>query len=521
MSDAPRYTTLTDYVRVLRDNRWLVTLVVVVFGGVAFAYSTSRTPVYRGTAVLAVSDTSQDASTLGNAQFPALAPEALASRSAASVSTLAVATEVASKLRQKVSPRALSNNARGLAQQLTNLVEVRFDARDGETAAALANAFAAAVRDLQTADVRRRYRRAANVERRSVEKVTPKGDGPVNVQRRLLLEQLSLARISSLESLANFATPVRIFESASVPETPISPHPVRDTFLGLLIGLTVALIVSFMRDALDRRLRTAEEIRTELNLPLIGHIRDELMGRAAVGPEGLIATEGQYLEAFRIIRNNVDYLNVDTPARKLLVTSALPSEGKSTVAVGLAMAHAVTGRRVLLVECDLRRPVLAERLGLKQSPGLSDFLAGHATPVDVLQVVPTASPTANGDAAAEEGSGLVVITAGSRTSNPAEMLASQRFKDFIESVGEAYDFVVLDTTPLLSVVDALELIPQVDGVVVCARSVQTTRDQLRSVRNALDRLPDCPAGVVVTGLSARDDADYGYYSYAYAYGQNS
>jgi tyrosine-protein kinase len=197
-----------------------------------------------------------------------------------------------------------------------------------------------------------------------------------------------------------------------------------------------------------------------------------------------------------------------------MVTSALPEEGKSTVALALAGAAAVAGKRALLVECDLRRPCLADRLGIDEEPGLTDYLLGEAKPADVLQVVEldTAPAAANGGAAGEkESSSLVCITAGSPAELPAEMLGSERFSKFLSQVSEAYDLVVLDTSPILSVVDSLELAPKVDGLLVCVRLSQTTREEARAAREALGYLPERTTGVVVTGYRPGDD----YYGYAY------
>jgi Mrp family chromosome partitioning ATPase len=212
-------------------------------------------------------------------------------------------------------------------------------------------------------------------------------------------------------------------------------------------------------------------------------------------------------------------MDVDRPIKKIAITSALPDEGKSTVASALAAASALAGSRVLLVECDLRRPTLAKRLGLEPGPGLSDYLVGKAEPQDVLQPVEL---TAAGPAAAEpdgeapaHGS-LVVIVAGSPTPQPAELLGSRRFHSFLEQVDDVYDIVVLDTCPLLSVVDTLGLIPSVDAIVVCVRASRTTRDQARAARAAIEHLPSRPAAVVITGVRPGAEADYGYYTYAYS-----
>jgi capsular exopolysaccharide synthesis family protein len=188
------------------------------------------------------------------------------------------------------------------------------------------------------------------------------------------------------------------------------------------------------------------------------------------------------------------------------VTSALAEEGKSTVAAWYAYANAIAGRRTLLVDCDFRRPVLADRFGLSRAPGLSEFMAGEAEPQKVLRLVPVHGRGANHM--------LAVIPAGGSTYQPSEMIASSKFRDFVEEVKSAYDLVVFDSAPLLPVSDALELIPQVDGVLFCVRLGQTTRDQARAGHQAILHLPRKPIGLVLTGVRPRSSDDYyQYYSH--------
>jgi capsular exopolysaccharide synthesis family protein len=218
------------------------------------------------------------------------------------------------------------------------------------------------------------------------------------------------------------------------------------------------------------------------------------------------------------MRQNLDFLDAERSLRSVAVTSALAQEGKSTVAALLAHANAAAGKRTLLLECDLRRPTLAARLGLKEAPGLCDYLGGSAAPQEILQTVAT-NPLAELDehnggptaAPRHPAARLVCITAGS-SPRPAELLASDRFRAFMAEVREAYDFVVLDTSPLVPVVDTRELLPLVDGVIVCVRAAQTTREAAAAAKEALGRTPSRPTGIVVTGITPRTDLYYHYYS---------
>jgi capsular exopolysaccharide synthesis family protein len=227
------------------------------------------------------------------------------------------------------------------------------------------------------------------------------------------------------------------------------------------------------------------------------------------------------LEGFRVLRTNIEFLDVDNPPKVLLVTSALPQEGKSTVATGLAAAYAVAGKRTLVVECDLRRPTLATRTGISATPGLSDYLVGRAEPQQVLQSIAPPSGPANGNEASTMTAAVpfVAITAGSPSPQPAELLRSKRCSEFLAQVRDAYDVVLLDTCPLLSVADTLELLPAADAVIICVRASKTTRDQAKAAKAALAHFPTRPSGVVLTGARSHDAGAYpGYYSYGYVYG---
>jgi Mrp family chromosome partitioning ATPase len=229
-----------------------------------------------------------------------------------------------------------------------------------------------------------------------------------------------------------------------------------------------------------------------------------------------------------MLRTNVEFLssNGSGAPRTVVVTSALAEEGKSTTAAALAFAYAASGRRTLLAECDLRMPCLADRLGLRQNGGLTSYLLGKASFSELLYQAqppradrsPSASEhevivqSANGAAFAARPD---ILLAGPPPSHPVELLASPAFSRFLTDAKAEYDIVILDTAPLLPVADTLEILPHVEGVILCVRTARTTRDQVVACAGALSTIRAKRAGIVVTGISDRDDARYGYYGYSY------
>ena len=325
-------------------------------------------------------------------------------------------------------------------------------------------------------------------------------------------------RISRLRALASVASPLKIAERAEIPTGPFSPKPVRAGLSAGLIGLLVGVGLAFLRNALDRRLRGAREIQASLGLPLLGHVREEAMGKAGLAAGSRQPLAAIDLEGFRILRANLELLDAAHENVVILVTSCLPAEGKSTVAASLAFASALAGRRTLLVECDLRRPTLAPRLSLPASPGLVEFLSGEVEAADVTRAVAPAPGQTNGTAPEQvTGAALTCVLSGRSTTHPAELLGSQRMRGFIEEIRSEYDLVIIDSAPLLPVVDTLQLLTSVDAAVLCLRDGRTTHDQAAAGHATLTTVSDLPIALVVTGVRRETSAGYGYYSTEYSY----
>ncbi|MDX6662766.1 MAG: protein-tyrosine kinase, partial [Solirubrobacterales bacterium] len=202
-------------------------------------------------------------------------------------------------------------------------------------------------------------------------------------------------------------------------------------------------------------------------------------------------------ETFRELQARLDAVVPFRVPRSLVVTSALPAEGKSAAAAGIAIAAAAAGRRTLLVECDLHRPVLASRLGLAARPGLTDYLAGQVGPQEVVQPVRLVPPAALSTGLASVG--LSCLVAGGGSARPAELLGSQRFRAFLDQVSRAYDLVVCDGPPILEQAGADQLLEAVEAALLCVRLGQTTHEQAAIAKAEIDRAGVEIAGLLVTG----------------------
>jgi capsular exopolysaccharide synthesis family protein len=498
---SPRYSGLDDYLHVLRVN-WLVILAITVLaGGVAFVLSERKGKEYEGTAVMAFQDDARDLGLLGSPPSAQVAPDQLPATRAQTISSLAVARRVQRALRTPTSPAVLASKVSTAASASTGIVRIGVHASDQTAAARLADTFAREARTVINATARRRFARQAAQVRRRLKKLP--NDSANGALRGSYADQLS-----RLVFLSSSSTPASVLSPRGGSASVVPRHVARNAAIGLLLGLVLGVVVAFVRDVLDRRLRGSGEIEGRLDLPLLGRVRTAGLG-TAVGPAD---TEDPKhvpdIEAFRIIRQNLEFL-AETPPHLVAVTSALADEGKSTVAASLAATTAATGRRTLLVECDLRRPSLTARLGLAQAPGLVDYLNGEADRSDVLQWArPEERAESRNGASRDWPEGLVCIPAGSPTRRPAELLGGSRMRELLREAASSYDLVVLDTSPLLPVADTLELLPLVDAVLLCVRSGRTTSDQALAAKAAIAHFPRRPTGLVVTGVRPRDEREY-------------
>ncbi|TDA65681.1 MAG: polysaccharide biosynthesis tyrosine autokinase [Clostridia bacterium] len=212
-------------------------------------------------------------------------------------------------------------------------------------------------------------------------------------------------------------------------------------------------------------------------------------------------------EAFRTLRTNISFSALDRPVQSLLVTSAGPGEGKSTTTCNLAVVMAQTGSRVLVLDCDLRKPTMHKVFDLDNRRGLTSVLVEGLDPAEVI------SPTL--------AAGLSVLTSGPLPPNPAELLGSGRMRDLLARLVAEHDIVLIDTPPVLAVTDAAVLAPQVDAAVLVARAGVTRLDMMQEAKTSLGKTGVHLLGAVLNGLRPESDGYYYYYHYKYYYGQHN
>ena len=299
---------------------------------------------------------------------------------------------------------------------------------------------------------------------------------------------------------------VNIVDPASVPAEPAEPRIALYLALGAAGGLISGVFASIVREHLDGSIRTPEDVEFYCEMPSLGMI-PRITDEDAVseesrhaGPAILERPSSQFAEAFRALRTSLLLSSPGGPPKVIVVTSSLPQEGKSVTSTNCATVLAQAGRKVLLIDADMRRPTLQGYLGLKSGVGLSACLSGSRS--DVPAAVPLPSmPT------------LEVITAGDRPPNPAELLASETMQILLTQWREKYDHIVIDTPPVLAVTDAVVLAALADCVVLVARSGQTGSQSLKRTVELLRRVNAKIAGVVVNDLALKSLAYAEYYGH--------
>jgi len=289
---------------------------------------------------------------------------------------------------------------------------------------------------------------------------------------------------------------VRIVEPALVPRSPAPVNFGLNIGIAAIFGLMLGAGGVVVRHHFDTRVKRAEQAERSADLQTVGMI-PHFTGRSRT------ELQAAGIEAFRWLATNLNFFDSDKPL-VVAVTSAAPSEGKSTVAVNLALSSAAAGRRVLLVDSDFRRPVLHGLLKAQRGPGLSEVLKGDIHPVAAIRSV--------------ESWGVDVMTCGSPVEDPTRLLGGKAFSELVERLRRHYDLVIIDTAPVLAVADSLLVCTKVDGVLFAVRANQTDQRAIVEATSKIRRMNGTLIGLVLTDVptgSAFDRESYRYYDYGY------
>ncbi len=481
-------SALVNALRVLRE-RWPIPVVTLVIGliitfviaqGTAKQYQASSTLLVRPSNLPSLIDPSQaqgqDSTTLARTQADDVAL----------VTSSAVATIAKTTLGSPQTVGELQASVSASAGTTNDLITVQATDTDPGRAARIANAFATAVVTYLTDSAQ------AQVAAGQSQLQTELAQLPRNDPGRAALES-GLKQVIALRAVTNGG--VQLAESAATPTSPSSPSAKRDTLVGGIVGLVIGLIVIFVLDMFDRRVKTVEELEQRYGLSSLSSV--PLRRRARPGARRSQAV----LEPFRILRDGLSHVSLRQDVRVVLVTSAAEGEGKTEVASGLARAVAAAGRKVVLVEADVHRPSVHREFGLARHgvPGLMNRLVERASGSDLTHRVANIPC-------------LSILLSGPFTPNSAELLRLPAMTEVLSRFKQDFEFVIIDAPPLLPVADTQVLLDNalIDVVLIVARPNVTVREHVRPTRAILRRHPNKGFGLVLNGVREKAGGYFGY-----------
>lgn len=507
---------LIAYVRILRRGLWIVALTVALTTAAAVYFSVREQKLYRSSADVFLS-TQNIAASLSNIQLPTPDPTRVAATQAALAETPAVAARALAlaHVHGRTAEQFLSRSSVSPASDADILTFAVTDSSP-RLAQRLAQAYATAYtryrRQLDTSSIAQ----ALNQVQSKLAQLRAAGARRSNGYANLVDKEEQLTTLQLLQG-----SNAQLVRSAG-PATQIQPRPRRDGALGAALGLIIGIGLALLRDVFNTRVRTAAEVQESLDLPLLARIPDPGRRLRAKNELVMLSKPGSpAAEAYRILATNLDFVNLERSARTIMFTSAERGEGKSTTAANLAVALARTGRRIILVDLDLRAPSLSGFFYLDDRGGLTDVTLGRLRLGNALAPVPLVEPAGDHDHGSRNGSVkgvLEVLPVGTRPPNPAEFIGSDTLADLLAQLEEQAELVLVDAPPLLHLSDAMTLTGRVDALVLVAKLATLRRPVLHELHRVLQNAPVSKLGVVLTGTD-EGEAYGGGYGYSYGHGE--
>ncbi|MHB9003858.1 MAG: polysaccharide biosynthesis tyrosine autokinase [Coriobacteriia bacterium] len=520
---------LRDYLNVISARRWVIIQAVVVVTLTAVVMSLVQPKVYQGEAKVLISEKDTGAALLGTSisEFSGQ-PERGLQTQVQLMQLRPLAENVVRRLGLEMSPEGLLRRVVVAANGQTNVISVRATADDPDEAAAIANGLADEYvvwsretrrESIKTAadEVEERITQAEKEVLELGSKVSAEGKSDELTAELALLTTTYSTLADRLEQLRiNEQLEVglgRVVSPAVANGQAIAPKLRRNAMLGAIAGLMLGLGMAFLYDYLDNTIKSNEDAERLFAVPVLGTIPfDKKPENAARRRLAIVEDSGSAVaEAYRVLRNSLDFINFEHKLKTLLVTSAAPAEGKSTVTANLAASLAQAGKKVVLVSSDFRRPMTEQFFGVSNVIGLSDVLLGTHSLKAALQ-----RPTDEQ---------LLILTSGKMPPNPSELLGSAKMQSLVGELEEWADWVIIDTPPLLAVADPASVARWADGVLMVIHAGKSTHEASTKAVELLDKVGAQMVGVVAWGLDSSKSSGYSYYTgghyYFASYGQFS
>jgi succinoglycan biosynthesis transport protein ExoP len=485
-------SVLHDRLSVLSRQKWIVLLAVIVVPLVAYAVSRGQQRLYEASAKVLVNEQNPTAAGLNLTTGVTSPPDRYAATQAAlaRVGTVAQMAVKAANLPDRTAAALLANSS---VSANPNADLLTFSVRDHNQIVAerLANAYATqftlyrhrldtAALSVAIADVRRK-----------LQAIVASGERGSPLFLRLATTVRDLQSLQTLQAAGLSAVIVGPASSASL----VRPKTRRNVILGVLTGLALGIALVFLRDSLDTRVHSADELRARLGLPLLGQVpKPDRRLAQAQQLATLSEPTGSDTEAFRMLKTNLDISQLDHDVGSIVITSTTRDEGRSTTAANLAVILARSGRHVILLDLDLRHPSIDRFFRLGDRLGLTSVAAGAGL-VDALSVVDVhpEHSTANGGM-------LEVVTAGSPPPDPGEFLLSSFVRDALAALAARCDVLLIDAPPVLAVGDAMTIATRTDALILVVGLNQASRATLAETRRVLEACPTLKLGFIATGI---------------------
>jgi non-specific protein-tyrosine kinase len=509
-----------QYLSVLTHWAWLIILSALLAGTVSLFVSLNMAPSYRSITTVLVNE----APATKNADYNSvLMSKQLTSTYAEMMANDLVLGQVAEQVRIANTPEEMRKWIRIEPVRDTQIIQVSVQTTDPAFSASIANAivstFSTQIQDIQT---KRFSQSKLTLETQLAE--TDKQIADLVNQAELAVTQSEKDRLDAkvveyrtiYSNLLTSYEQIRLSEAQSVssvvqvvpavPNTdPVEPNIWRNTILAALLGFLIAAVALIARESLDDTVKTPNEITRKFDLPILGVIYHH--SSEGTSPITISEPRSPVAEAYRALRTNINYASVDRPLRTILITSAIPGDGKSTTIINLGVVLAQNGKRVIIADCDLRRPQIHTHFGLTNRQGMSTLFASSG---DGLNSVRQSTPV----------DGLTVVTSGSLPPNPSELMGSQKLQTILNTMRNSADIILIDTPPTLTVTDASALAPSLDGILLVVRPGKTKVSALRQTIEQLRQVNARILGIVMNDVAVSGKPYSYHYNYYHNYSEN-